>query len=98
MIDQILKVTQEVGQQAVINDPKVPNEYNQEVVADATKTIASGFQNVMAGGGLQNIIDLFKGGGGGGGNTDSKSSGIGGLLKNPMVTMMIGYFINKLVK
>ena len=92
MLDQLFDIVRKAGQDTVVDNPEVPNEYNQEVMADATKTIASGFQNVMAGGGFQNILDLFKGGG-----TSGSSGGIGGLLKNPMVTMMIGYFINKLV-
>jgi hypothetical protein len=62
-------------------------------MADATQTIQSGFQNVLAGGGLENILDLFKGNTGGG----SGGGGIAGLLKNPMVTMMVGHFISKLV-
>jgi len=91
MLDQLFNIVKQFGQDAVVNNPEVPNEYNQEVMADATSTIASGFQNVMAGGGFQNILDLFKGGG------NNSGGGIGGLLKNPMVTMMVGYFISKLV-
>lgn len=92
MLDQLFNIVKQFGQDSVVNNPEVPNEYNQEVMADATSTIASGFQNVMAGGGFQNILDLFKGGGNAGGG-----GGIGGLLKNPMVSMMVGYFISKLV-
>lgn len=88
MLDQLIRLVQQAGKDTVVDNPEIPNEYNQEVMQDATKTITSGFQNVMAGGGLNNILDLFK--------TGSKE-GTGGLLKNPMVTMMIGYFINKLV-
>ncbi len=91
MLDQLINVVKQFGRDTVVENPEVPNEYNEEVMADATKTIASGFQNVMAGGGFQNILDLFKGGG------NSSGGGIAGLLKNPMVTMMIGYFISKLV-
>lgn len=89
MLDQLFSLVKEAGQDTVVDNPEVPNKYNQEVMADATNTIASGFQNVMAGGGFQNILDLFKGAGSG--------SGTSSLLKNPMVTMMIGYFIKKLV-
>lgn len=93
MLDQLINIVKQFGKDSVENNPEVPNEYNQEVMADATKTIASGFQNVLAGGGFQNILDLFKGAG-----TGNKSGGgIGNLLKNPMVSMMIGYFISKLV-
>ncbi len=92
MLDQIVSLVKQFGQETVVNNPEVPNEYNQEVLADATSTITNGFQNVMAGGGFENILDLFKGGG-----NNAGSPGIGGLVKNPIVTMMIGYFISKLV-
>lgn len=96
MLDQILNLVKQVGQETVVNNPDVPNEQNEEVMADATKTIASGLQNVMAGGGFENILDLFKGAGNNAA-AGSTGGGIAGLLKNPMVSMMIGYFISKLV-
>lgn len=89
MLEQLFNIVKQLGQDSVVNNPEVPNEYNQDVMADATHTIAGGFQNVLAGGGFQSILDLFKGGNGGG--------GIAGLVKNPMVSMMIGHFISKLV-
>jgi len=89
MLDQLFNIVKQFGQDTVVNNPEVPNEYNQDVMADATHTIAGGFQNVLAGGGFQSILDLFKGGGSGG--------GLAGLVKNPMVSMMIGHFISKLV-
>lgn len=89
MLDQILDIVKNFSKDTVVENPEVPNEYNQDVMADATKTITSGFQNVMAGGGLQNILELFRGQGG--------TAGAGGLLQNPMVTMMVGHFISKLV-
>jgi len=92
MLDQLFNLVRQFGQKTVVENPEVPNEHNDDVIADATRTIGSGFQNVMAGGGFQNILDLFKGGG-----NNSGGSGTGGLLKNPMVTMMIGHFISKLV-
>lgn len=95
MLDQLFNIVKQFGQETVVNNPEVPNEHNEDVMADATKTIASGFKNVLAGGGFQNILDLFKGGGSS--SAGASSGGIGGLLKNPMVSMMIGYFISKLV-
>lgn len=92
MLDQLLNIVKQSGQDIVVNNPDVPDINNNEVMADATSTITSGLKNVIAGGGFENILDLFKGGGSG-----TSSGGIGGLLKNPMVTMMIGYFISKLV-
>jgi hypothetical protein len=92
MLDQLFNIVKQFGQETVVNNPDVPNEYNHEVMADATQTIAGGFKNIVAGGGLENILDLFKGGGG-----SSSVAGVGGLMKNPIVSMMIGHFISKLV-
>jgi len=92
MLDELFNIIKQAGQNSVVSNPDVPNEKNQEVMADAAHTITSGFQNIIAGGGLQNILDLFKGGS----NTSNQSS-TGGLLKNPIVSMMIGHFISKLV-
>jgi len=94
MLDQLINLVKEYGRETVVENKEVPEQYNEQIMADATSTIGSGFQNILAGGGLQNILDLFKGGAN---SSSTKSSGIGGLLKNPIVTMMIGYFINKLV-
>jgi hypothetical protein len=92
MLDQLINLVKQFGREAVVENPDVPNEFNEPVLAEATNTIGSGFQNILAGGGLQNILDLFKGG------RNTQSSGIGGLLKNPIVSMMVGYFVSKLVK
>lgn len=92
MLDQIVNLVKQFGQETVVNNPEIPNEYNQEVLAEATSTITNGFQNIMAGGGFENILDLFKGGA-----NKTGVTGIGNLVKNPIVTMMIGYFISKLV-
>jgi hypothetical protein len=96
MLDQLFNIVKQFGQDTVVNNPDVPNEHNQEVMADATHTIAGGFKNLVAGGGLQNILDLFKGGGSSSSGATG-GGGIGGLLKNPIVTMMIGHFMSKLV-
>ena len=93
MLEQLFNIVNQLGQDTVVNNPDVPNEYNQEVMADATQTIAGGFKNILAGGGFQNILDLFKGGG-----ASSGAGGNAGLLKSPIVSMMVGYFISKLVR
>ena len=97
MLDQLLNIVKQFGQDAVVNNPDVPEDQNQNVMADASKTIANGFQNILAGGGFQNILDLFKGGGGSSSSQAGSGGGLGSLLKNPIVSMMIGYFVSKLI-
>ncbi|MBL7741261.1 MAG: hypothetical protein JNK14_18705 [Chitinophagaceae bacterium] len=92
MLEQISELVKYYGQNAVVNNPDIPSEDNNAVMAEATKTITSGMQNMLAGGGLQDIISMFTGGGASGG----QSNGIAGLLKNPMVMMMVGHLISKL--
>ena len=90
MLDQLFEMVKGLAGDAVVNNPDVPNEHNDKVVAEATNTVASGLQNMVAGGGLQNIISMFSGGGGG--QQDGK-----GILSNPIVNMMIGHFAGKLM-
>jgi hypothetical protein len=90
MLDNLVDLVKGLAGDAVVNNPDVPNEHNDDVVAEATNTVASGLQNMVAGGGLQNVISMFSGGGQqqGGGNS---------LLSNPVVNMMVGHFASKLM-
>lgn len=89
MLDNLFNLVKGLAGDAVVNNPEVPNEYNNDVIAEATKTVAGGLQNMVAGGGLQNILSLFGGGG-------QQSTGKG-LMGNPIVSMMVGHFANKLM-
>jgi hypothetical protein len=89
MLDNLFNMVKELAGDAVVNNPEVPNEHNNDVIAEATNTVAGGLQNMVAGGGLQNILSLF---GGGGQLASSK-----GLMGNPIVSMMVGHFANKLM-
>jgi hypothetical protein len=91
MLDQLFNLVKQFSGETVVNNPEVPNEKNTEVMAEATSTIAGGLQNILSGGGLQNILSLF----GGGGNSGGASSS--GLMKNPIVNMMVGHFMSKLM-
>lgn len=87
MLKELFDLVRGNAQETVVDNPEVPNEYNNEVVAEATNTVASGMRNMVAGGGLESLLQLFKGG-----NTGKK-----GLLQNPIVNMMMGHFASKLM-
>lgn len=95
MLEQIAALVKQFGQDTVVKNPDIANELNEDVLTDATHTISGGMQNMLAGGGLQDIISMFTGGGGSQANTSK--GGIGGLLKNPIVIMMVGHFVSKLI-
>lgn len=90
MLEELFNLVKEQSGDPVVNNPAIPNELNNDVVAEATNTVAGGLRNMVAGGGLQNIISLFTGGG-------NQNSGGKGLLSNPIVNMMIGHFAGKLI-
>jgi hypothetical protein len=89
MLENLFNLVKEYAGDAVVKNPDVPNEHNDAVTAEATKTVASGLQNMLAGGGLENVLSLFKGG--------QQEQGGGGFLKNPIVNMMVGHFAGKLM-
>jgi hypothetical protein len=86
MLKELFDLVKGEATDTVINNPDVPNQHNNDVVAEATNTVASGLRNLVAGGGTQNVLSLF------GGNTNKKS-----LLSNPIVSMMMGHFASKLM-
>jgi len=87
MLKELFDLVKGNATESVINNPDVPNEQNNEVVAEATNTVASGMRNIVAGGGIQSLLSLFSSGGG------NKKS----LLSNPIVSMMMGHFAGKLM-
>ena len=88
MLEELFNLVKGTATESVINNTDVPNENNNAVIAEATNTVASGLRNLVAGGGLQNILSLFSGGQ----QQSSKS-----LLSNPIVNMMVGHFSGKLM-
>jgi len=95
MIEQIAELVKQFGQDTVVKNPDISNDVNNDVLAEATSTISGGMQNMLAGGGLQDIISMFTGAGNN--QPGTKSGGVGGLLKNPMIMMMVGHFVSKLI-
>ncbi len=87
MLKELFELVRANAAEPVINNPDIPNEKNDEVIAEATNTVASGLRNIVAGGGVQSLVSLLSNG-----NSDKKS-----LLSNPIVSMMMGHFASKLM-
>ncbi|MEI9809988.1 MAG: hypothetical protein WDO16_20150 [Bacteroidota bacterium] len=49
MLEQISDLVKYYGQDTVVNNPAIPAENNNAVMAEATNTITSGMQNMLAG-------------------------------------------------
>ncbi|MCH5596917.1 hypothetical protein [Niabella ginsengisoli] len=89
MLEQILDLVKQQGQQSVVQNADIPNEKNAEVMKEAASTITGGFQNMLSSGGLQNIIGMFG---------DNSNEGKAGLLTNPMVATLISQLAGNLIK
>jgi hypothetical protein len=95
MLDQLLKTLISQGQEQVIQNPAIPNEYNQQVLGEAGNSIVSGLQGMLANGGLSQIMHLFSGGGSG---QQTQAGGIAGLLTNPIVQNIVQSFTGRLTQ
>ena len=84
MLENLFKLIKDQAGDSVINNPVVPNEQNEAVVASATHSVAEELQGTLASGGLQNVLSLFNDGG-----------STGGFTNNPIVSNIISNLISK---
>lgn len=61
MLDNLITLVREQAGDAVINNPTVPNDRNEEVIATTGESIAGGLQNILASGGVKDVLKLFGG-------------------------------------
>ena len=60
MLEQISELVKQYGKAAVVDNPEIPDQQNNAVMAEATKTITSGMQNMLAGGGLRTLFQCSR--------------------------------------
>lgn len=84
MLDNLINLVREQAGDSIINNPAVPNEQNEQVIAEAGSSITGGLQNMLAGGGLQDVLKLF-------GGQDQPTS------NNPVVQNVSGNVIQQLM-
>lgn len=61
MFEQLTKLAQQFGNEAVIRNNAIPNEQNEAVINETSNTIFSGLQKIVAEGGIDQIAGLFQG-------------------------------------
>lgn len=82
MLDNLINLVREHAGDAIINNPAIPNERNDEAISATSNSIVDTLKNAAQGGGLQDIMQLFQG-------DQSNSGGLlsnisGGLVQNLM--------------
>ncbi len=89
MLEELFNLVKNVAGESASNSREVAPSQQNEVLAEATNTVASGLRNIVAGGGIQSLISLLSG--------NNQQQGKSSLLSNPIVSMMIGHFAGKLM-
>ena len=89
MLEQLLDLVQQQGEEIVIRNPAIPDEQNNAVLGEAGNSILGGLQGALAGGGLSQVLSLL---------TNRGSSGIkdNGIMDNPVVQEIVQSFSGKL--
>jgi hypothetical protein len=84
MLDNLLSLVKQYAGEAIVNNPAVPNEKNEEVINEASSSIAGGLQGLLSqGGGLKDILKMF-GGQGTVENSNVTNQIAGGVVQNLM--------------
>jgi hypothetical protein len=62
MLENLQNLVRQSADEAIINNPAIPNERNEEAVADASSSIISGLKTAVANGNTSDIQSLFTNG------------------------------------
>jgi hypothetical protein len=85
MLEELLNLVKQQSGDAIINNPAVPNEHNEAVIAETSNSIAGGLQGMMAqGGGLTDILKMFGGQDQGTATNNITQQLSGGVIQNLM--------------
>ncbi len=84
MLEQLLNMVKEQAGAAIIQNPDIPDERNEEAVADVTSNIAGGLQQALAGGQFKDVLSLLGGRG-------------GDLQNNPLANQLSGNAVESLM-
>ncbi|ULQ55091.1 DUF937 domain-containing protein [Flavihumibacter rivuli] len=82
MLDQLMNLVRQQAGDAVINNPAIPNEYNEAVVEETTYAVAGGLQQALSGGQIKDVLSLFSGNGAAADGNPVSQMISGGLLQN----------------
>lgn len=59
MFENLLNLVKQHAGDAIINNPAIPNEHNDEAVSMASNSIMDGLKGALSGGGINDIVSMF---------------------------------------
>jgi hypothetical protein len=84
MLENILQMIREFGQQQVVENPDIPNENNNAVMAEASRAVTGTLQQQVTSGNTGGLMDLFR-------NNDPQE-----IMKSPVAQNMQSGFIENI--
>lgn len=63
MLENLFNLVKEHAGEAIINNPAIPNERNDEAINTASNSILDGIKNAIAGGNVNDVMHMFQSGG-----------------------------------
>ncbi|MBS1616065.1 MAG: hypothetical protein JST06_08120 [Bacteroidetes bacterium] len=84
MFENLLELVKQHAGEAIVNNPSIPNERNDEAISEVSNSISGSLQGLFQGGGVKDLLGMF-----GGGNQNAAMSNVsqqvsGGLVGNLM--------------
>lgn len=61
MFDQLTNLVKKHAGDAIISNPSIPNEKNDEAIQDASGSIMNGLQDLLSQGGMNDVLKMFTG-------------------------------------
>lgn len=87
MFDNLLNLVKEHAGDAIINNPAIPNEKNDDAISHSTTSMMNTLKQQAASGKLDGIMDMFKQSGGA-----SAGNPVMSAMNNNMVSDLMGKF------
>jgi hypothetical protein len=61
MLENLINLVRENAGDAIINNPAIPNERNEEAVQDTSHSIVNSLKNALSGGNVKDVMKIFSG-------------------------------------
>jgi hypothetical protein len=84
MLENLFQLIKEQGQEQVVENPDIPNEQNDAVLAEASHAVAGTMQNALANGQVEDVQKMFQ------------SNSSAQIMANPVAQNMQGSFIDNI--
>ena len=85
MLEQLFNLVKDQAGSAIINNPDIPNERNDEAIGEVTNSVTNGLQNALASGQFKDVLKLLGGQG-------------GDVQDNPLTNQLSGNAIGSLMQ